>query len=154
MPTSFTRASSESGNSRAVRCTFALLGRHLAVIVCSFFSGSSGHLLLGAAQQERAQRLGQQRAVGLLGAVAVLAERGKRGGSPEHARVQELVQRPQLAEVVLDGRAGQCQTVLGVSSRLALAACGVVILDRLRFVQHRVVEADVLQRTISRRSVP
>ena len=64
---------------------------------------------------------------------------------PEHARVEELEQAPQLAEVVLDRRAAQRQAVLALqqAGRLGRGRCGV--LDRLRLVEDHVVELDVLQ---------
>ena len=62
-----------------------------------------GHLALGAAQDEGAERLAEHRALGLVQAVprAVL----ERPASPQHPGVQELEEAPELAHVVLDGSA-------------------------------------------------
>jgi hypothetical protein len=55
----------------------------------------------------------------------------------EHAGVQELEQRPQLAEVVLDRRAAQRQAVLALAAaRTPWRVCAVGVLDRLRLVEH------------------
>ena len=67
-------------------------------------------LLLGAAQDERPQRARQPREV-LVGARPRRAGALERLGGSEQARVQELEQAPQLAEVVLDRRAAQREPV-------------------------------------------
>ncbi len=59
--------------------------------------------------------------------------------------VQELEQAPQLAEVVLDRRAAQRQPVLAAEQPRRLRRLGRRVLDRLRLVEDRVVELDVLE---------
>ena len=52
----------------------------------------------------------------------------------EEAGEQEVELAPQLAEVVLQRRAGQAQTVAGVDLADGFCALALGILDRLRFV--------------------
>ena len=63
----------------------------------------------------------------------------------EHARVEELQQRPELAQVVLHRGAGHGQAVIGLQQPAGLGPLRVGVLDRLRLVQDGVVEAEVLE---------
>ena len=71
-----------------------------------------GDLLLGATKDEGSNRAGENREVVRLGRGASGRRRLERCRRPEQARVEELEQAPQLAEVVLDRRAAQRQTML------------------------------------------
>ncbi|MNJ57194.1 hypothetical protein D3C77_527730 [compost metagenome] len=100
-----------------------------------------GYLLLGSAQQERADAAGQ---VGQALGIAMAFDRGPVGlvevlEVAQPARHQEVEDRPQLAEVVFHGRAGQAQALFGLQfadgeGRLAGAA-----FDVLRLVEHQQV---------------
>ncbi len=96
---------------------------------------------LGAAEQEGAHRLGDERdalAVGGARRGEVLEDRG----AAEHPRVEELEERPQLAEVVLDRRPAEREPVLCLEQARGLGGARRLVLDRLRLVEHRVVEVD------------
>ncbi len=99
-------------------------------------------LLLGAPQQERAQRHRQP----LAGLRRELACRTAHGAevrqAPEEPRIQELEQAPELAQVVLDRRAGRDQPMPRPHAAHGARAGRVRVLDRLRFVEDAVVELD------------
>ena len=109
-------------------------------------SGRSLHDLgLGAAEDERPQGLGQQDAVGGVKAGAgagagVLLEHGV---AAEHAGVQELEDRPELAQVVFDRRAADGQAVPAAQEPGGLGRLALGVLDRLGLVEHDVVELEV-----------
>ena len=63
----------------------------------------------------------------------------------QHARVEELEDRPQIAQVVLDRRAAQGQAILGREQPAGLGDLRAGVLDRLRLVQDDVIEVDVLE---------
>ena len=63
----------------------------------------------------------------------------------QHARVEELEERPQLAEVVFHRRAGHGQAVVGPQQPAGLGPLRLGVLDRLGLVEDGVVEADVLE---------
>ena len=103
-------------------------------------------LLLGAPQDERPQRARQRRQRLRRPAARAPDAAGERARAAEHAGVQELEQRPQLAEVVLDRRARQRQPM---AARAAAAPPSPTresrVLDRLRLVEDDVVELDLAQ---------
>ena len=103
------------------------------------------HLRLRAPQDERtdAAREDLDRAAVLLRGRPAMPREGGRGA--EQAGVQELEQAPQLAEMVLDRRAAQRQPVLRANQPRGLRRRRVRVLDRLRLVEDRVLELDVLQ---------
>ena len=104
----------------------ALLGRQLAVDRLLGLRGQlGGDLLLGAAQDEGPQGAGEERA-GLRrpGCAARPSVRPKSGEAPEQAGVEELEQAPQLAQVVLDRRAGERQAVAAAQQPGGLAPSG------------------------------
>jgi hypothetical protein len=102
----------------------------------------AGHLLLGAAQDERPQRARQE--IPLL--VAELPRTAAEdAGPPRHAWIEELEQAPELAQVVLDRGAGEGQPVLRPDQARRLGRIGAGVLDGLGLVQDGVVEAGLLE---------
>ena len=102
------------------------------------------HLLLRAAENERPQRTAEKPqplgvARNLFGDILENRRRA------EHARIEELQQRPELAQVVLHRRAGHRQAMVGLQQPAGLRPLRVGVLDRLRFVEDGVVEAEVLE---------
>ena len=101
-------------------------------------------LLLGAPQDERPQRARQRRH-----RLRFQSPRARRGGErarrAQHAGVQELDQRPQLAQVVLDRRARQREAMVPAQQARRLRRFGVRVLDRLRLVEDHVVRLDLAQ---------
>ena len=96
-----------------------------------------GHLVFAAAQDERCHPLRQQPGAGGLG---VFLDGGapvahKTAGVAQIARQQEMKLRPQLAQVVFHGRAGQAQAVPGVEPARGGGRAAAGVLDHLRFVQ-------------------
>ncbi len=69
----------------------------------------------------------------------------KRLRRSEQARVQELEEAPQLAEMILDRRAAQRQPMSRPKQPRRFRRRGRRVLDRLRFVENRVVELDRVQ---------
>ena len=122
----------------------ALRGLHVAVEGLLRLLGKVlDDLRLGPAEDERPQRLGQERAV------LDLERRGARGVpledgvGAEHARVEELEDRPELAQVVLDRRAAHRQAILAAEQAGGLGGLAVGVLDRLRLVEDHVVELEL-----------
>ena len=77
------------------------------------------------------------------------------GAGAEHAGVQELEERPELAEVVLDRRAAERQAVPAAEQAGGLGRLAVGVLDRLRLVEDDVVELDLARSSaMSVRRVP
>jgi hypothetical protein len=107
-----------------------LIGLHVAVQgLLGLLGEVLDDLLLGPAEDERPQRLGQQDAVGLV-------ERSAGAGVPledrvaaEHARVQELENRPEFADVVLDRRAAHGQFVPAAQEPSGLGRLALGVLD-------------------------
>ena len=66
-------------------------------------------------------------------------------GGAQHAGIQKLEQGPQLAQMVFHGRAAQRQTVASAQQAGRLGRFGVRVLDGLGFVEHNVIELDVLE---------
>ena len=102
-------------------------------------------LLLRAPQDEGPQAAGDDgHRVGIEapGRRSVGAEGGRRA---QHARVQELEQAPQLAQMVLDRRAAERQAMVAAQQARRLGGLGARVLDGLGLVEDHVVEADVLQ---------
>ena len=62
--------------------------------------------------------------------------------APQEARVEELEERAELAEVVLDRRAGERQPVARLQQAARLGGLRRRVLDRLRFVEDDGVEVD------------
>ena len=81
------------------------------------------HLLLGPAQHERphAARQHARRSASPCFSIGVRNALRNGRGVAEQARHQEVEQRPQLAQVVLERRAGQAEAVPG--ARAGSAAC-------------------------------
>ena len=105
------------------------------------------HLLLRPPQDERPQPARQQRQHPVVSGPARGARRREERRRAEHARIQEVEQAPQLAEVVLDRRAAEREPVIRLEQSRRLGRAGARVLDRLRLVQDRVVERDLLQVT-------
>ncbi len=102
-------------------------------------------LRLGPPEDERPQRAGEELALPLVG-------RAGPGGVPledrvgaEHPGVEELEDRPELAQVVLDRRAAHRQPVPRPDEPGGLRGLALGVLDRLRLVEDHVVELDVRQ---------
>ena len=70
---------------------------------------------------------------------------GERARRAQHAGVQEFDQRPQLAQMVLDRRAGQREAMVAAQQPRRLRRFGVRVLDRLRLVEDDVVRLDLAQ---------
>jgi hypothetical protein len=101
-------------------------------------------LRLGAPEDERTEAARQQRKCLLVQSRSAAGPRKGRGGA-EHARVQELEQAPQLAEVVFDGRSAQREAVPCPQQPRRLCRRARRVLDRLRFVENDVLERDLRQ---------
>ena len=67
------------------------------------------------------------------------------GAGAEHAGVEELEDRPELAQVVLDRRAAHRQAVPAAEQPGGLGGLAVGVLDRLGLVEDHVVELDLRQ---------
>ena len=63
----------------------------------------------------------------------------------QHARIQELEQAPQFAQMILHRRAAERQAMRAAQQAHRLGRRGARVLDRLRFVEHHVIELDVRQ---------
>lgn len=106
-----------------------------------------GHLFLGPSQQERPQARGQVTEACL---VAVLLDRravvlGELAGVAEPAGHQEMEQRPEFAEVVLQRRAGQAQAMPCRQLAGGDGGLGGGVLDVLRLVEDQQVEPPLAQ---------
>ena len=102
------------------------------------------HRRLGAAQDERADARGKLAAAHR---IALLLDRraepaGEVLARPQQPRHQEGELRPQLAQVVLDRRAGQAQPVARLQPAHRVGRLGGRALDRLRLVQHHQVPGE------------
>ena len=125
-----------------------LFGFHVAV---EGLLGLLGQVLddlgLGAAEDERPQGLCKQNPVGRVepgagtGAGVLLED----GITAEHAGVEELEDRPELAQVVFDRRAADRQAMPCSEQACGLRRLAVGVLDRLRLVEHHVVKLKVGQ---------
>ena len=150
------RAASRGSGRAARRRARAASGRQLAV---DRLLGSrrqlARHLLLGAAQDERPQRAREQRGRLAVRGRAPDAAQLEHRERAEHARVEELEQAPELAEVVLDRRAGERQAMAAAQQARRLRRRRARVLDRLRLVEDDVVERRCpCNGATSRRSVP
>ena len=67
------------------------------------------------------------------------------GVGAEHAGVEELEDRPELAQVVLDRRAAHGQAVPAAEQPGGLGGLALGVLDRLGLVEDHVVELDLAQ---------
>ena len=101
----------------------ALLGGQVAVEgLLQLLRQLAGDLLLRAAEDEGAEGAAEETAGGLVG-VGVAA--GLEGPArAEHPGVEELEQAPQLAEVVLDRRAGEGEAVVAMQQAGGLGGGG------------------------------
>ena len=98
------------------------------------FGGDFG---LGAAKHERTHALVEHR---LTLDVAVFLDRIAVAGAeatlrPEEARREEIEQRPQFAQMILQRRAGQAQALTGFQTQRLAGGFGIGVLDGLRLVQ-------------------
>ncbi len=99
------------------------------------------HLRLGAAQQERTERLRQDApALRIAVRLVQLVERLRRS---EQARIEEVEQAPQLAEMVLHGRAGQREPLPSAQQPHRARRLRTRVLDRVRLVEDDAVEGEV-----------
>ena len=69
-------------------------------------------------------------------------------GVAEQPRIEEVEQRPELAQVVLDRRAGQAEAVAGVDARGGPVGLAARVLDRLRLVEDQRREAPRCQQRL------
>ena len=77
-----------------------------------------------------------QRAVGVVGPLGqALGVAGELLGVAQQARIDEVEDRPQIAEVIFDRRSGQRDPRLGLQRLRRFGLPGVRVLDRLRLVQ-------------------
>jgi len=105
----------------------------------------AGDLFLGSAEDEGAQRLGENQA----GVGVGIAERGlgvdeDRGGA-EHSGVEEIEERPEIAEVVLDGGSGEGEAMVAFDEADGFGGFGGGVFDGLGFVEDDVIELDILE---------
>ena len=101
-------------------------------------------LFLGAPQDEGPKRARQRRH--RLRFQPPRARRGaERARRAQHAGVQEFDQRPQLAQMVFDWRAGERETMVPAQQPRRLRRFGVGVLDGLRLVEDDVVRLDLAQ---------
>ena len=105
-------------------------------------------LALGAAEQQDAVQRPQRR-------LAVARHLGdERRAGPDEARVGEVEDRPQVAEPVLDRRAGERQPGVGRDAAQLLGGVARRVLDRLRLVEHdRAPSASAASASTSRTAV-
>jgi len=96
-------------------------------------------LFFGAAEDEGANRPSEKRRLALGRSLPRSHE------PPEHARIQELEKRPELAQVVLDRGSAQGDSALGAKEPARLRRLRLVVLDVLGFVENDRPELDVLQ---------
>ena len=89
---------------------------------------------LQAAQDVGAHQIAQRRVGGVRPVGEALDEVGELLGRPEQARIDEVEDRPQVAEAVLDRRAGQRDAGIGLERLDRLGLLGRRVLDRLRLV--------------------
>ena len=68
------------------------------------------------------------------------------GAGAQHAGVEELEDRPQVAQVVLDRGAGEGQAVVGLQQTCRFRTLAGGVLNGLRFVEHGVVELHFFER--------
>ena len=101
-----------------------------------------GDLPLGPAQDERAQGPRQYFAGCDVG---IAPDGAEYRGTAEHAGIEKLEQAPELAEMVLHGRAAERQSVVGMDEPSSLRRERAGVLDRLRFVENAVIEPHVLE---------
>ena len=76
-------------------------------------------------------RVGRRRAIR-----KALHEAGEGLGRAEQARIKEIEDRPQVAKIILDWRAGERDAALGVERLDGAGLLGVGVLDRLRLVDN------------------
>ena len=118
-----------------------LLGAERDEVVAVGALGQFGlHVGLAAAQHVGLDALVQLVEVAVAGGAAavvqvvVLAVEAEQ--RPEQRRVEEIHQRIQLVNAVLDGRAGEDEGVAAAQALDGLGGLGAPVLDALRFVQH------------------
>ena len=102
-----------------------------------------GDLFLGPAQDERAHRAGERLAPAVVGLTRSRGPRPERRRCPEHARIQEFEQAPELPEVVFDRRPAQRKAVPAREEPGRLRRLARRVLDRLGLVQNHVIERDL-----------
>jgi hypothetical protein len=107
------------------------------------------HVALEAAQQKRPQHFVQLAnhllLLVLVGQIEPLVKVVRRG---EHVGQQEVEQRPQLVQIVLQRRAGEQQAIGGVKVAHHRGELGVLVLDAVRLVDDQVLEAELGQRRL------
>ena len=97
------------------------------------------HLRLGAPQEVGSDGTGHH-----LGARAAARQKPLEScGAAELAGIEKLEDAPELADVVLHWRAREGQTMAGPQEAAGLGRLAGGILDRLRLVEHHVVELDL-----------
>ncbi len=122
----------------------ALILAHVAVDRLLEFLGKLGsHLFLRAAEDERSQSLRED----FTGPVVLRLgdEMLENGAAPQHARVEEFENRPEIAQIVLDRRAAQGEAKMGREQPAGLCDLRTGVFDSLGLVQNDVVERDVLE---------
>src|SRR4029434_10648137 len=86
-------------------------------------------LVLGAAEDERAQCSGKQATAFVVMVARGLASHCKHQGGAEHPGIEEFEKTPQIAQVVLNGCAAQGQAVLAPEKACRLGRLAGRILD-------------------------
>ena len=100
-----------------------------------------GHLSLGPAQKKRANPPGQQFALLVVVHDARIGtwkpNLRRTAGRTQHARHQKIEQAPQLAQMILQRRAGQTQSMPGAQLARMATHRGTRILDRLGLIENQ-----------------
>ena len=104
------------------------------------------HLGLAATEDEGLDRLRDQFEFRTLaGGAGRLDEITEASRPTEHPRIEELEERPELAQVVLDRRAREREALAGVEQPTGLGDLTGGVLDRLRLVEHDQVPLDLAE---------
>ncbi len=105
-----------------------------------FLGKLAGNLLFGTAQDERPERLGEHEPRIFARVLGQPSGGAQDAGLAEHTGIEKLEEAPELAQVVLHGRAAEGETVVRLEQTHGLRGCGGGVLDGLRFVEDYVVE--------------
>ena len=121
-----------------------LIGSHIAVDRLFELVGQfTGHLAFRSSQDERVQTRWTAVVAIVISGVGGVAFEDRT--ATEHARIQKFKDRPQIAQMVFDGRPAQGYAVVGLEQPDAFATWERGILDGLGFVQYHIIESHVLQ---------
>ncbi len=124
----------------------ALRGFELAVEGLLVFGREiGGDLFLGAAEDEGAEGAGEHDAHGLIGVAEGAVGAGEDAGVAEHAGVEKIEEGPEVAEMILDGSAGEGEAMAAFDEADGFGGFALGVFDGLGFVEDDVVEIDILE---------